>query len=364
MSKNNRFGIVILLITITALILASCAPATLPREEPEEENKSVILLPDYSNSRYKEIYLAGGCFWGVEAYFERIMGVEYTNVGYANGESDETDYYSIEDTGHAETIYLVYDPEKISLETLLTYFYGIIEPTSVNKQGNDVGTQYRSGIYYVDEEDLEIISMVTEREQEKYSEPIATEIQELRNYVLGEEYHQDYLYKNPNGYCHIDLGNIPSEKPYISQRDYPKPSDKEIREKLTDLQYSITQEGSTETAFQNPFWNNHDEGLYVDIVTGEPLFLSTHKFDSGSGWPSFTRPIDWNVVTLHGDDSSGMERIEVRSRTGDTHLGHVFTDGPLEEGGLRFCINSGALEFIYADELEQNGYGEYLVYFQ
>jgi peptide methionine sulfoxide reductase msrA/msrB len=133
---------------------------------------------------------------------------------------------------------------------------------------------------------------------------------------------------------------------------------------LTSLQYRITQEGATETAFQNPFWNNEDEGIYVDIVTGEPLFLSTHKFDSGSGWPSFTRPIDWNVVNLYGDNTMGMERIEVKSRAGNTHLGHVFTDGPREEGGLRYCINSGALEFIYLGEMEENGYGDYLIYFQ
>ncbi|WP_422484688.1 peptide-methionine (R)-S-oxide reductase MsrB [Gudongella sp. DL1XJH-153] len=359
MSKNKFKSTIIVLLALT-MILSSCAPAIVE----EEESDKISLTPDYSNSRYKEIYLAGGCFWGVEAYFERIIGVEYTNVGYANGESDTTNYNLIEETGHAETIYLVYDPEIISLQSILTYFYGIIEPTSVNKQGNDVGTQYRSGIYYVDDDDLDVIQTVTEKEQEKYSGPIATEIQKLQNYVLAEDYHQDYLYKNPNGYCHVDLSNIPSERPSIRASDYPKPSDDEIREKLTDLQYSITQEGATETAFQNPFWNNHDEGLYVDIVTGEPLFLSRDKFDSGSGWPSFTRPIDWNVITLHLDATMGMERIEVKSRTGDTHLGHVFNDGPAEEGGLRFCINSGALDFIYLEEMEQNGYGKYLMYFQ
>ena len=361
--KKNRF-LALILLSLT-LIISSCAPLAIPAEEENPEGvANVTLIPDYANSRYKEIYLAGGCFWGVEAYFNRINGVVYTNVGYANGETDTTDYYSIEDTGHAETIYLVYDPEILELEQILTYFYGIIEPTSVNRQGNDVGVQYRTGIYYVDHADLEVINRVTEMEQADHSKPIATEIEKLENYVLGEDYHQDYLYKNPNGYCHVDLSNIPSEKPPIRASDYPRPSQAEIEEMLTSLQYRITQEGATETAFQNPFWNNEDEGIYVDIVTGEPLFLSTHKFDSGSGWPSFTRPIDWNVVNLYGDNTMGMERIEVKSRAGNTHLGHVFTDGPREEGGLRYCINSGALEFIYLGEMEENGYGDYLIYFQ
>lgn len=359
MLSNSKFGLIILIIVVV-LIITSCKLSPTSQGEIIEDSR---VVPDYSNSKYKEIYLAGGCFWGVQAYFNKIIGVEYTNVGYANGESDSTDYYSIGKTGHAEAIYLVYDPEIISLEDVLVYFYGLIDPVSVNKQGNDRGSQYRSGIYYIDSEDLETINLVTQREQEKYSKPIATEIQELRNYVLGEEEHQDYLYKNPRGYCHIDLENIPSEKPSIKASDYPKPSDKEIKEKLTDLQYGITQENNTERAFENPLWNNYEEGIYVDIVTGEPLFLSIHKYDSGTGWPSFTRPIDWNVVKYNVDKTSGMERIEVRSRVGDSHLGHVFKDGPKDEGGLRYCINSGAMEFILLEEMEKKGYGQYMVYF-
>ena len=218
--KKNR--LVLLLLLVAAMILSSCAPLAIPTEGDNGDG-AVTLLPDFSNSRYREIYLAGGCFWGVEAYFDRIHGVVYTNVGYANGESETTDYYSIEETGHAETIYLVYDPEILELERILTYFYGIIEPTSINRQGNDVGIQYRTGIYYVNDEDLETINRVTEMEQEDHSKPIATEIEKLENYVLGEDYHQDYLYKNPNGHCHVDLSNIPREKPPIRASDYPKP---------------------------------------------------------------------------------------------------------------------------------------------
>jgi len=333
-------------------------------KEEDSKGESLEIIPDYKNSRYKEIYLAGGCFWGIQAYIEQIYGVEYTNVGYANGKSEETDYYSIKKTGHAETVYVVYNPEKITLYELLGYYYGIIDPTSLNKQGNDIGTQYRSGIYYVDEEDRKIIESATEDEQAKYSEKIVIDIQPLKNYVLAEDYHQNYLEKNPYGYCHIDLINIPREKPKVNPEDYPKPPIEEIKEKLTDLQYSITQESTTEYAFQNKYWDNKEAGLYVDIVTGEPLFLSLDKYDSGTGWPSFTRPIQWDVVTYHTDGSGSMERIEVRSRSGDSHLGHLFYDGPVEEGGLRYCINSGALDFIQFDELEDRGYGKFRVLFE
>jgi peptide methionine sulfoxide reductase msrA/msrB len=332
----------------------------------EEDSSSIFsgIIPDYGNSRYKEIYLAGGCFWGIQAYIDQIYGIEYTNVGYANGNSIETDYYSIKETGHAETVYVVYDPQKITLEELLGYYYGIIDPTSINKQGNDTGTQYRSGIYYIDESDKKIIEMVTGEEQAKYSEEIATEIQPLKNYVLAEDYHQDYLDNNPYGYCHIDLNSIPKKKPKVILGDYPRPPIEEIKERLTDLQFRITQENATEYAFQNEYWDNKETGIYIDIVTGEPLFLSLNKFDSGTGWPSFTRPIQWNVITYNIDESVGMERIEVRSRSGDSHLGHMFYDGPVAEGGLRYCINSGALDFLSYDNLEEQGYGKFKSLFE
>lgn len=318
-------------------------------------NKEVT--PDYTNSRYKEIYLAGGCFWGVEAYFNRINGVVYTNVGYANGEGEDTSYRTIGRTGHAETVYIVYDPQRLSLDTLLTYYYEIIDPTSLNRQGNDVGVQYRTGIYYVDPADRKIIEEVTAAVESKLEEAVVTEREPLKNYVLAEDYHQDYLDKNPGGYCHISLADIPNEKPVIRARDYPKPSEEELQERLSPQQYQITQGKGTEQAFDNAYWDNKEEGLYVDIVTGEPLFLSTDKFDSGTGWPSFTKPIQWDVVEYVVDTSLGMERVEVISRSGKTHLGHVFPDGPKAEGGLRFCMNSGALRFIPLDKLEQEGYG-------
>jgi len=249
------------------------------------------------------------------------------------------------------------------LSELLKYYYSVIDPTSLNQQGNDRGTQYRTGIYYVNEEYKKIIEEVTKEEQSKYSEKIVTEIQPLKNYILAEDYHQNYLENNPGGYCHIDLSKIPREKPKVNPGDYPKPTVEEIKKKLTDLQFRITQENATEPAFENEYWNNIEVGLYVDIVTGEPLFLSLDKFDSGTGWPSFTRPIQWDVVTYNMDESSGMERIEVRSRSGGSHLGHLFYDGPVTEGGLRYCMNSGALDFIKFEELEDRGYGKFAVLF-
>jgi peptide methionine sulfoxide reductase msrA/msrB len=330
----------------------------------DNERETTMVIPDYKNSRYKEIYLAGGCFWGLQAYIDRIIGIEFTSVGYANGKTDQTDYSSIKETGHAETVYVVYDPEKISLARLLGYYYAVIDPTALNRQGNDMGGQYRSGIYYVDEEDREVIDSVTSDEQAKYNEKIVTEIEPLKNYVLAEDYHQNYLEKNAGGYSHIDLSEIPEVKPSVNSEDYPKPSTEEIKEKLTALQFSITQESSTESPFENEYWDNKEAGLYVDIVTGEPLFLSTDKYNSGTGWPSFTRPIQWNVLTYLTDNTAGMERIEVRSRSGDSHLGHLFYDGPAEEGGLRYCINSGALDFIKLDEMEKRGYGKFKVLFE
>ncbi len=333
------------------------------KEQPVKD-QAVVPVPDYHNSRYKEIYLAGGCFWGVQAYFDGISGVEYTQVGYANGQGPTPDYHSIGQTGHAETLSLVYDPAKLSLEELLGYFYGIIDPTSLNRQGNDQGTQYRSGIYFVDPVDEAVIQKVTTAVQTGYPEPIVTEILPLANFVTGEEYHQDYLKKNPNGYCHINLQGIPRSKPKINPADYPMPSPAELASRLTPAQLGITQEGQTEPPFDNAYWDNKAEGLYVDAATGEPLFLSIHKFDSGSGWPSFTRPVEWDVVTYHRDGTHGMERIEVRSRSGDSHLGHLFTDGPKAEGGLRYCINSGALNFIPLEEMDAKGYGAFKVYWQ
>ena len=303
------------------------------------------------------IYLAGGCFWGVEGYFKRIEGVKGTTCGYANGRTENPSYEDVcrHDTGHAETVKVDFDDEVISLEDLLIYYFRIIDPVSVNKQGNDVGTQYRTGIYYTDESQLPVIKAAIEREQRKYSEKIAVEVLPIENFYTAEEYHQDYLDKNPNGYCHINLGL--AYEPIVRSEKYKRKNDEELKESLTPLQYDVTVNAATERPFDNEFNSNFERGIYVDITSGEPLFFSTDKFESGCGWPSCSKTIQKDLVTSSEDLSLGRRRIEVRSNVADAHLGHVFDDGPSELGGLRYCINSAALRFIPLGKMDEEGYG-------
>ena len=343
----------------------------------ETSGRQIRALVD---ERIREIWLAGGCFWGLEAYLDKLRGVVHTNVGYANGSTEDPSYEQVcgGSTGHAETVYVQYDPKHIELATLLTYFFKVVDPTSVNRQGNDRGSQYRSGIYYKDTADKAIIEQVIAQEQKKYSAPIATEVLPLSNYCAAEEYHQKYLDKNPHGYCHIDLSSLDkdplakvngparpaavtgTDKAAEAPRTYAKPSREEISEKLTEMQYRVTQSCGTEPPFANEYWNNHEKGIYVDVVTGEPLFSSRDKYDSGTGWPSFTRPIVADAVSTKTDRSLVMERTEVRSQYGDSHLGHVFPDGPKDRGGRRYCMNSASLRFIPLDKMAEEGYGEFI----
>lgn len=307
-----------------------------------------------------EIYLAGGCFWGLEEYFSRISGVLQTSVGYANGQVETTNYQLIKETDHAETVQVVYDEKVVSFREILLYYFRVIDPLSVNQQGNDRGRQYRTGIYYKDEEDLPTINTVVREQELLIGRKIAVEVEKLRHYILAEDYHQDYLKKNPGGYCHIDVRD--AEKPLIDAANYEKPSQAVLRESLSEESYRVTQEAATEAPFSNAYDQTFEEGLYVDITTGEPLFFAKDKFASGCGWPSFSRPISKELIHYYQDLSHGMERIEVRSRSGNAHLGHVFTDGPQELGGLRYCINSASLRFIAKDEMEEAGYGYLLPY--
>ena len=309
-----------------------------------------------SKQEQQIIYLAGGCFWGLEAYMERIQGVTDAVSGYANGKGDTTNYQLLHATDHAETVKVTYDPNKISLDKLLQYYFRVIDPTSINKQGNDRGRQYRTGIYYQNEQDKAVIEAALKTLQSKYQEPIQIEVELLKNYVEAEEYHQDYLKKNPNGYCHIDIKK--ADEPLIDDKKYLKPSDTELKQKLTALQYDVTQGKHTERSFSNEYWDNFAPGIYVDITTGEPLFSSKDKFESGCGWPSFTKPIAAEVAEYQRDNSFNMTRIEVLSRSGHAHLGHVFDDGPRDKGGLRYCINSASIKFIPLDEMEKQGYGD------
>ncbi len=338
------------------LLLSGCAVSAQSAEEPATPTADPVdterLMED---NNLKEIYFAGGCFWGVEEFFARKSGVYESISGYANGHTDNPTYEEVitQRTGHAETVQVLYDPEVVTLQQLIDDYFAIIDPTSVNKQGNDVGTQYRTGIYYVDEAEQELIQSAIDELQQQYSDPIAVEVQPLDNFTAAEDYHQDYLKKNPGGYCHIDLDSSVA----IAAEDYTLPTDEEIKEQLTAEQYDVTQHEGTEKPFSHPYNDNKELGIYVDIVTGEPLFSSQDKFDSGTGWPSFTRPIIDEVVTETADNSLFVERTEVRSRVGDSHLGHVFDDGPADDGGLRYCINGASLKFIPYDEMQEQGYG-------
>ena len=335
-------------------------------EDADGRQKGNNEMRTYDETKVKTIYLAGGCFWGLEAYMQKLNGVEDAISGYANGKTENPSYYDLKTSGHAETVKVIYNPEIISLEDILAHYLRVVNPVSVNKQGNDVGTQYRTGIYYTDEAEKAIIENVLAKEQTKHDKPIAIEVEPLKQFYDAEEYHQDYLEKNPGGYCHIDLSLADKpldkdEEPVIDSSRYIKPSDEELKKNLTDIQYDVTQNSATERAFSHEYHDNFKRGIYVDITTKEPLFSSTDKFESGCGWPSFSKPISKDVVKYFEDNSHFMHRTEVRSRSGDAHLGHVFNDGPKEMGGQRYCINGASLEFIPYDEMDEKGYG-YLKY--
>lgn len=312
--------------------------------------------------KQSEIYLAGGCFWGTEHFLKQIRGVESTEAGYANGNTPNPTYEEIchNNTGFAETVKVVYNPQEISLGLLLDLYFKTIDPTGINRQGNDRGPQYRTGIYYTNPADLPVIRKAISALAQNYQKPIAIEVMPLENFYKAEDYHQDYLDKHPGGYCHINPQLFEFARKANAKTAYKKKDDATLRSTLSPEQYSVTQKNTTEPPFRNEYWNEKREGIYVDITTGEPLFISTDKFDSGCGWPSFSKPIDKHLIEEKPDTSHGMMRMEVRSKTGDAHLGHVFTDGPKDKGGLRYCINSASLRFIPKERMKTEGYGDYL----
>ena len=283
------------------------------------------------------IYLAGGCFWGVETYISRLKGVNQTEVGYANGRDLAPSYEKVctGKTGHAETVKATYNPKIISLEEILENFFKIIDPFSLNRQGPDIGTQYRTGIYWQEDSQRNIVLKFLADKQKEADKKIVVEAHAITSFYPAEDYHQKYLEKNPEGYCHVDLNLI---------------DDKEF-DHLTKEQYQITQLSLTEPPFSGEYDNFFEDGVYVDVVDGEILFSSQDKFDSGCGWPAFSKPISEDAITKNRDFSYGTTRIEVRSAKSNSHLGHVFNDGP--GGSKRYCINSKALKFIPQDKVEE-----------
>ena len=332
---------------------------------PEE-----IIQQNYKGEGEAEIYLAGGCFWGTEFLMRNVPGVVSVEVGYANGPTSYPTYRDVcNDAGHAESAHVVYNVNETSLPKILDVYFQSIDPTLVNQQGKDHGIQYRTGIYYSDPADEKIVKESLDKLQGSFFNPIAVECKPIRNFYRAEEEHQEYLMKNPNGYCHISRSFINEQaklkaaelfenKDFSRSRVYGKPS-KAVLENLSELQYSVTQEEATEPPFKNEYDSVFQAGIYVDVTTGQPLFASTDKFDSGCGWPAFSKPIDKSTLIERKDFSFGMDRVEVKAKASGSHLGHLFDDGPEDKGGMRYCINSASLRFVPLEKMEAEGYGEW-----
>jgi len=340
--------------------------------EPSLRDSSVL------NNEEAVAYFAGGCFWCVESDYEKLPEVRDVISGYMGGDVDSPSYNQVSGggTGHREAVKVIYDPAKTTYRELVLHLLKHIDPTDEGGSFYDRGEQYTSAIYYQTEEEKSIAEKVIKEIETKkvFPKPIVTSIEQAGTFWLAEDYHQDYYKKSPIKYKYYRNGSgrddfIESiwgdgEQGNTDWDNFQKPTDEVLREVLTPIQYKITQKEGTEIPFENEYWNNHEEGIYVDIVSGEPLFSSTDKFDSGTGWPSFLKPIEKGFVIEKKDYKLIIPRTEIRSKYADSHLGHIILDGPVENDKIRYCMNSAALRFVAKENMEKEGYGEYLYFFE